>query len=276
MIGFIVDVLCFAPTLFFVQLFRRIRPRRKPNQLSPLIRTLMNLRGIKPDNGVGTAIPTAAVAAMKKKKTVPMLPWWWLIIAYIISFLFVLMAAFFTISRSIEFGDTKTQKWLASILTSFLSSVLLSQPIKVICLTVFIACIKRKSNGDDVKEMAVQLDENEAIYLNDDEEYLHFTNNPLSTIRKRAHSTRLNEAQVAHARSIRLRDKRMWQAVREMLGFIFLAFTIYTLSYLSRDPSASFQVTHLRNLFLNVGKSNNDFTKVCLLLVLLNPPPFSS
>ena len=107
-----------------------------------------------------------------------MLPWWWLIIAYIISFVFVLMAAFLTIARSIEFGDTKTQKWLASIFSSFFSSILLSQPIKVICLTVFVACIKRKSTNDDDddQEMAVQLDESEAIYLNEDEEYLHTMN----------------------------------------------------------------------------------------------------
>ena len=193
-----------------------------------------------------------------------MLPWWWLIIAYIISFLFVLMSAFFTIARSIEFGDTKTQKWLTSIFSSFFSSILLSQPIKVIGLTVFIACVKRKSAGDDDKETSIQLDDSEAIYLNDDEEYLHSMNHPLSTIRKNVCSTRLNQAQVAEARDKRLQSYRMWQAVREMLGFIFLAFTIFTLSYLDRDPNASFQVTHLRNLFLNIGKASKDFTQVCL------------
>ena len=49
-IGFIVDVLCFLPTLFFVQLFRRIRPRRKPNQLSPVVQALMELRPMKQTN----------------------------------------------------------------------------------------------------------------------------------------------------------------------------------------------------------------------------------
>ena len=90
--------------------------------------------------------------------------------------------------------------------------------------------------------------------------------NPLSTIRKKAHATRLTQGQLAQARDARLREKHMWQAVREMLGFIVLAFTIYTLSYLERDPNASFQVTHLRNLFLNVGRTSNDFAQVRLLL----------
>jgi hypothetical protein len=37
----------------------------------------------------------------------------------------------FIIARGIEFGDLKTQKWLTSILTSFFSSVFLTQPSKV-------------------------------------------------------------------------------------------------------------------------------------------------
>ena len=271
-------MLCFVPTLLFVQLFRRIRPRRKPNQLSPVAQALIQLRGTEQVNASKRAALLAAAEkkTKKKKRSVPlMLPWWWLIIAYIISFLVVIMAAFFTVSRSIEFGDAKTQKWLVSILASFLSSIFFSQPISVISMTVFIVCIKRKSAHDD-DVMALRLHDSEELYLNDDEEYLHDMNNPLAAIRKSTLSNRLTQGQVAHARSIRLRDKRMWHAVREMLGFIVLAFTIFTLSYLTRDSNASFQVTHLRNLFLNVGKPINDFTKVCLLLILLNPPTLSS
>ena len=205
-----------------------------------------------------------------------MLPWWWLIIAYVISFVVVIMAVFFTIARSIEFGDRKTQKWLVSIFASFLSSVLFSQPMKVICLTVFIVCLKRQSTKDNDNQMALWLHNNEELYLNDDEEYLHDMNNLLATIRKRTPSNRLTQGQVAHARSIRLRDERMWQAVREMLSFIVLAFSIYTLSYLDRDPNASYQVTHLRNLFLNVDKPNNDFTQVFRFCSFSNHSPLSS
>ena len=223
----------------------------------------MDLRGIEQTNVTVIETRKPGRKTTNARRT---LPWWWIFIAYIISFLFVGIAAFATIARSIELGDVKTQKWLASILTSFLSSVLLTEPMKVICFTVFIACLERNSadrDDDDEREATVQLDENEAVYLNDDEEYLQSMDNPLAAIRKKTRSIRLNQAQVAHARYIRLLDQLMWQAVREMLGFIFLALTIFTLSYLDRDPIASYQVTHLRNLFLNLGKANNDFTQVC-------------
>ena len=235
----------------------------------------MDLRGVEQTK---VSVIKTRESGTKTKNARQTLPWWWLIIAYIISFLFVGIAAFATIARSIELGDVKTQKWLASILTSFLSSVFLTEPIKVICFTVFIACLERNSadrDDDEEREATVLLDENEAVYLNDDEEYLQSMDNPLAAIRKKTRSIRLNQAQVAHARYIRLLDQLMWQAVREMLGFIFLAFTIYTLSYLDRDPNASYQVTHLRNLFLNTGKPNNDFNQVCPQSFLFDRSPLA-
>lgn len=58
-------------------------------------------------------------------------PWWCLFIAYGLSFIFSAISIFFIIVRGIEFGDLKTQKWLTSLLTGFLSSIFFMQPIKV-------------------------------------------------------------------------------------------------------------------------------------------------
>ena len=41
------------------------------------------------------------------------------------------VSVFFIIVRGIEFGDVKCQKWLTSLLSSFFSSVILVQPLKV-------------------------------------------------------------------------------------------------------------------------------------------------
>ena len=42
------------------------------------------------------------------------------------------VSIFFVIVKGIEFGDEQVQKWLSAILVSLLSSILLTQPIKVI------------------------------------------------------------------------------------------------------------------------------------------------
>ena len=46
------------------------------------------------------------------------------------------VSIFFIIVRGIEFGDLKCQKWLTSLLSSFFSSILVIQPLKVSFLDV--------------------------------------------------------------------------------------------------------------------------------------------
>ena len=60
-----------------------------------------------------------------------MFPWWCLFIAYGLSLILAVVSIFFIIVRGIEFGDAKIQKWLTSLLSSFFSSIVLVQPLKV-------------------------------------------------------------------------------------------------------------------------------------------------
>jgi hypothetical protein len=67
----------------------------------------------------------------KKKKTELKFPWWCKLFAYMLSFVFAFISIFFVIVKGIEFGDEKVQKWLSTLLVSFLTSVLFTQPIQV-------------------------------------------------------------------------------------------------------------------------------------------------
>lgn len=68
----------------------------------------------------------------KKKSKALTFPWWCKIIAFILSFIFMGVSAFFVIIKGIDFGEEKCNKWLTSLVISFFTSVLLTQPIKVI------------------------------------------------------------------------------------------------------------------------------------------------
>jgi hypothetical protein len=105
------------PSICLVQLFRRARPRHLQ---SPLQQALDKIQ------------PTLAKSRNEPMKPRPRtLPWWCLYIAYACSVLIMIVSIFFIIVRGIEFGDTKTQQWLASLLTSVFSSIILIQPLKV-------------------------------------------------------------------------------------------------------------------------------------------------
>jgi hypothetical protein len=46
-------------------------------------------------------------------------PWWCLFLAYSLSLILISISILFIIARGIEFGELKSQKWLASILSGF-------------------------------------------------------------------------------------------------------------------------------------------------------------
>ncbi|CAF4422677.1 unnamed protein product, partial [Adineta steineri] len=119
-IGIMVELFSLVPSIFIVQFFRRIRPRR---QISPLRQALEKIRSLPHTNSKDKTI-------IKNKKQQFTFPWWCLFIAYTFSFMIIAVSIFFIIVKGIIFGDLKTQQWLTSVLTGFFSSIILTQPIK--------------------------------------------------------------------------------------------------------------------------------------------------
>ena len=79
---------------------------------------------------------------ISKKKKPFTLPWWFIFVAYGLSALVVCVSGFFIWARGVEFGDTKTRKWLTSSITGFFSSIIVTQPVKVIQKIAFLMCEK--------------------------------------------------------------------------------------------------------------------------------------
>jgi len=72
--------------------------------------------------------PSGCFIKVNKTYTIP---WWCKIFAYVLSFACMFVSIFFIVIKGIEFGDEKVRKWITSLLVSFLTSVLLTQPIQV-------------------------------------------------------------------------------------------------------------------------------------------------
>ena len=120
-VGIITNLIVFPPSLLLVQLFRRIKRRR--THVSKLKKILNKKEDfeekLESNNGI------------KKRHFELKFPWWFKIVAYFISFVFASVSLFFVVIKGIEFGDEKVTKWLSSLIISFLSSILLTQPIQV-------------------------------------------------------------------------------------------------------------------------------------------------
>ena len=105
----------------------------------------------------------------KKKKRLS-LPWWCSIIAWILLWITVGVCVAFVTFYGIMFQDEKCKKWITSMIVSFVTSVLFTQPIKVLLLALFFALVFKKPDNDDEEE---ELEDEEDPNLGPDEAWLH-------------------------------------------------------------------------------------------------------
>ncbi|CAF1178747.1 unnamed protein product [Adineta steineri] len=295
-IGLIVELICFLPSTILVEMFRRLRPRRPPvppiraalqkmqdeqqqkqqqaalNDIHPQLtnfvvdkdpvlsrKELDNMR-----NTLATPLPDKQNSSRviqgesKPKKKKPMtLPWWFIFIAYSFSFVVVCVSGFFLFARGVEFGDEKTRKWLTSSVTGFFSSILLTQPVKVVLFAIFFALIIRKD-----EDIVIDKDEDD-IFLDGDEEYLHaFDDQSLLTFRSKSGHIPLSEGEIAYARQKRLNEIKMWEIIKEILAYGTFLWMLYLVSYSNRDPNSFYLMQHLQSDFLNVNSATEDFTQI--------------
>lgn len=73
-----------------------------------------------------------AMRTIAKRKKKLLLPWWCVIFSWILVIASVGCSLFFLWAYGLQFGNERTAKWLTSLIISFFSSVLLTEPIKVI------------------------------------------------------------------------------------------------------------------------------------------------
>jgi len=125
-VGVITSLIVFPPSILLVQLFKRIK--RRHSRISK-IRRILNESNPKINDLERTK---------KKKRSELKFPWWFRIFAYMLSFSFAAVSLFFVIIKGLVFGNEMVTKWITSIVISFFTSVVLTQPIKVNKKTIFI------------------------------------------------------------------------------------------------------------------------------------------
>ncbi|CAF1000565.1 unnamed protein product [Adineta steineri] len=250
-IGIMVELFTLIPSLLIVQFFRRIPPRQQVSRLREALYKMKPSRKTSSED----------IPAIKKKKSSITFPWWCLFIAYGLSMIIIIISIFFIIVRGIEFGDVKTQQWLTSVLTGFFSSVIFTQPIKIICLAIFFICFCR--NSKDEKETSEYINEDDEFNISNDEEYLHSLEyRSIFSSQSRKSINRLNANEIIYARDQRLKEIQMWTIIREFFIYFIFAILVFIITYSNREQHSFSQVNHLRAYFLNQRQTTADYTQI--------------
>lgn len=150
-VGVIANLIEFPVNFILVLLFKKSRRRKPPpNKLEEAVKVALKKaepdmseaelrRIIRVTGDSSKKTPAAPVASRddpfgnaKKKKKMPFsLPWWCRIVAWVLLWLAVCACATFVLFFAITFGDTKTRKWITSLVISFATAIFLTQPAKV-------------------------------------------------------------------------------------------------------------------------------------------------
>ncbi|CAF3678781.1 unnamed protein product [Rotaria sordida] len=243
-VGIIVEFITFCPSLILVALFRRSKPRH-PRTISPVGEAIQNIRA----NKLETKTQSHSIESRDKKL---FFPWWCLILAYILSLLMVITSVFFIIVRSVEYGDSKTRRWLGSILASFCASVFLTQPLKVLALALMFMCLCRKKS--QVEAFIEKEDPVEEFTISTEDAHRKFPSKSLlAKTHLDAYRIKREKQSLKKLREIRLKEVKSWFILRELFFLLLFLGILYAISFANRDVEHAHQmVKYLRHDFLKI------------------------
>jgi polycystin 1L2 len=128
-VGVLSNLITTPVTLLIIYLFRKARLRTKrPSRITTALKTTNPEVAAKAEN----VIADANEQDKKKNKKKKGIPWWWRIVAWLLCVVLIAVSTVFVLFYGIQFGDEKARKWLSSILLSFVTGMLFTQPLKVL------------------------------------------------------------------------------------------------------------------------------------------------
>ncbi|KAG1652539.1 Polycystic kidney disease protein 1-like 2 [Nymphon striatum] len=252
-VGLISNLIVFPPSLLIITLFRKSRRKLlRPSRITEAL----NRGNTDTMSGSQTCL-TGTVNNNKKKRVRPKkftFPFWCVYIAWALTVICIGVSLFFLWAYGITFGNDKTTKWFTSLIVSFLCSIFLTQPIKVMLVTLLLSMVCKNINQD---EDDADEDEEEPE-LADDEEWTHTA---AGFSKKSNLPDILNSKEVMNARERREKEVKMYAIAREILSYLFFLWILLTISYGNRDPNAIMLKNTITNAYLKPGHLDYDFDK---------------
>ncbi|XP_033737951.1 uncharacterized protein LOC117325653 isoform X2 [Pecten maximus] len=186
------------------------------------------------------------------------LPAWSRYIAITIVILAVISSAFFLILYSMEWGKDKSEEWLTTFVFSFVESLLVVDPFKVIMIAVLFALLFKKPVDGGGPQLKMDRLKNAAKAFNagSSRTYLSFRMDVLSS-NSPPSSEMLEKTRIQRLHEIKAREVFM-----ELLLYGIFAFVIYSISFVNRDQRSYNLKTNIYDSLVAPSKSHLGFSKV--------------
>nr|KAF6411309.1 hypothetical protein HJG63_015372 [Rousettus aegyptiacus] len=222
------------------QELRLVGPRSFPQHQSHAraLRQLQTLKGYLAGQ-LGTTLP-AHTSSMRISKPPRGLPWWCVLVGWFLVAATSGVAGFFTMLYGLHYGRASSLKWLISMAVSFVESVFVTQPLKVLGFAAFFALVLKRV--EDEEEPIVPL-------------LRHLSSpDPSSLFRVRRNSRKdiyqpPLAANIEKMKTTQLKEQKVFALIQEILAYLGFLWMLLLVAYGQRDPSAYYFNRHLQHSF---------------------------
>ncbi|XP_051829552.1 polycystic kidney disease protein 1-like 2 [Antechinus flavipes] len=170
----------------------------------------------------------------------PSLPWWFVLIGWLLVVSTSSVAAFFTMLYGLHYGKDNSIKWLLSMAVSFVESVFITQPLKVLGFAAFFALVLKKVDQEEdyIAPIAEHLcgPDSDVFFRARRDSQRGIYQPPL-------------DADVKKMKKNRLKEQKAFALIREILAYIGFLWMLLLIAYGQRDPNAYYLNRHLENSF---------------------------
>ncbi|XP_041806603.1 polycystic kidney disease protein 1-like 2 [Chelmon rostratus] len=167
------------------------------------------------------------------------LPWWFIFFGWLLVIATSVVAGYFTMLYGLKFGKERSISWLISMSVSFFQSILVIQPLKVLCLAVFFALVIKKVDEEDYQNVAFV-----GNYRN-----LGDCKDQHTVRQDRSLYEPPPAADIERMRRNRILEQKAFALIREILTYMGFIWMLLLVAYSQRDPNAFYLNQHIRNSF---------------------------
>ncbi|NXG55348.1 PK1L2 protein, partial [Hemiprocne comata] len=179
----------------------------------------------------------------KKSSSSKGLPWWFLFIAWFLVAATSAVSGFFTMLYGLHYGKENSIKWLISMAISFLESLFITQPLKVLGFAAFFALVLKKVEHEDEEHIAI--DGPLCAPGNCD-------TNPFFGARRDSRSNIYQPPPAADVEKMKIscmKEQKAFALIREILAYLGFLWMLLLVAYGQRDPNSYYLNKHIESSF---------------------------
>uniref|UniRef100_A0A669CHB8 Polycystic kidney disease 1 like 2a n=1 Tax=Oreochromis niloticus TaxID=8128 RepID=A0A669CHB8_ORENI len=204
----------------------------KPHSYKQALQQVQSMKKLLEDQLVASN-REAQTSLSRKKRTCCHggLPWWFIFVGWLLVIATSVVSGYFTMLYGLKFGKPRSISWLVSMVISFFQSVLLIQPLKVLCFAIFFALVIKKVDEEDFQ--------NQQTSSTGEQMFVRYG----SVYEPPPH------ADVERMRRNRMLEQKAFALIREILIYMGFLWMLLLVAHGQRDPNAFYLNTHITQSF---------------------------